>query len=609
MRRLRLFRVPTAGFNIFQKLLAAFLIAIIPILIVSALINRSGETAIYKEITNSLKSNAHFYLSSFELEMERVIRMKQQYILDSEVQRLMMFHMFYADSEYVEAMQNIERRLQQLHDSSLFVEELKLHIPEIGMTIHNSRIDRVMPQEELDALEALYRSGKHIRPLNEDVLILGERYPTSNLGDLPATLWLEVILSRRNMEDSLREIVRYNDGEAMIVSRDGTWALGSLPRSAMSLGQPLTQWLDLSVGDANGSGIGRFTVDGDAYIYASETSELLDAALIVYVPESSFLGPTRWYERLYWILAVTSVVVVVAFSLWMFRLVHQPMVRLTAAFRRLEKGDFNIALQYGRKDEFHYLYQQFNKMSSRLQQLIKDVYEQELRFNRAELKQLQAQINPHFLYNIFFLLNRIVQLEDIDNAKKLTKYLGQYFRFITRNKDDENAIADELAHVDAYIGIQRLRFGSKLDARVEPLPAEAAKVRVPRLILQPIVENAFEYGLEDHLETGVLRLRSELADGALLVCVEDNGANLTDETLRSLSAMLEERKQDIETTGIVNVHRRLQLKFGPAYGIAVGRSELGGLRVALRVPAEEPTEGQQESSGGERGVSTVDRGQ
>ncbi|HZG57820.1 sensor histidine kinase [Paenibacillus sp.] len=602
-------RVATSGFNIFQRLVAAFFIAIIPILIVSTLINRSGETAITEEITNSLRSNAHFYLSSFELEMERVIRMKQQYILDSEVQRLMMFHMFYSDSEYVEALQNIERRLQQLHDSSLFVQELKLHIPEIGMTIHNSRIDREMPQAELDALETLYRSGKHIYPLDAETLILGERYPKSNLGDLPATLWLEVVLSRKNMEDSLREIVRYNDGEAMIVSRQGTWALGSLPQSAMAPLRPISEWLDLSGGEEAESGIGRFVVDDVPYIFAYETSALLDASLIVYVPENSFLGPTRWYEQLYWILAGTSIVVVVAFSLWIYRLVHQPMYRLTAAFRRLEKGDFNIALEYGRKDEFHYLYQQFNKMSARLQQLIKDVYEQELRFNRAELKQLQAQINPHFLYNIFFLLNRIIQLEDVDNAKKLTKYLGQYFRFITRNKDDENAAADELAHVEAYIGIQKLRFGSKLDARVEPMPAEAADVRLPRLVLQPIVENAFEYGLEDHLDTGTLRVGAAVEDGTLVLVVEDNGRSLTADKLEALAAMLREPKKNIETTGIVNVHRRLQLKFGPAYGLTVGRSELGGLRVTLRAPMDDAAgERQQEETGGEAHVSVIDRG-
>ncbi|QJD86335.1 sensor histidine kinase [Cohnella herbarum] len=583
MRWLPFKRVPTSGFNIFQKLLVSFLLAILPILLVSMLINRSGESSVSKEITNSLKSNARFYLSSFELEMERVIRMKQQYILDNEVQDLMMFHMIYSDADFVYSIQDIERRLQQFQASSLFVQELKLYIPDLGTTIHNHIVNKELPAEEVRALERLYESGKRIYPLG-DRLILGERYPKPGPNEMSAKLWLEVVLSRANMERSLREVATYNGGESLIVDHSGAWSLGSLPRQDMPLHELLSM---LQLGkDAKEPqrGIGRFMIGDKPYIYAYESSELLDASLVVYVPENSFLGPIKWYKQLYLLLAVTSLLVMVIFSTWIYKLVHQPMYRLTGAFRRLEKGDFNALLTYDRKDEFNYLYQQFNKMSGRLQQLIKDVFEQELRLNRAELKQLQAQINPHFLYNILFLLNRIIQLDDMDNAKKLTQHLGQFFRFITRNKEDEVRLSEEMAHIEAYIGIQKLRFGSKLSVALHPLPAEVESLEVPRLILQPIVENAFEYGLEDHLNIGVLKIDSELDEGHLLIHIRDNGNGLTDERLAELDAMMTETKRDIETTGMVNIHRRLQLKFGESSGLSVGRSELGGLQVTIRLP-------------------------
>jgi two-component system sensor histidine kinase YesM len=386
------------------------------------------------------------------------------------------------------------------------------------------------------------------------------------------------------MERSLREVATYNGGESLIVDHSGAWSLGSLPQNDMPLNELLSM---LQLGkDTNEPqrGIGRFMIGDKPYIYAYESSKLLDASLVVYVPENSFLGPIKWYKQLYWLLAVTSLLVMVIFSTWIYKLVHQPMYRLTGAFRRLEKGDFNALLTYDRKDEFNYLYQQFNKMSGRLQQLIKDVFEQELRLNRAELKQLQAQINPHFLYNILFLLNRIIQLDDMDNAKKLTQHLGQFFRFITRNKEDEVRLSEEMAHIEAYIGIQKLRFGSKLSVELHPLPAEVESLEVPRLILQPIVENAFEYGLEDHLHTGILKIDSELDEGHLLIHIRDNGNGLTDERLAELGAMMTETKRDIETTGMVNIHRRLQLKFGDSSGLSVRRSELGGLHVTMRLP-------------------------
>lgn len=602
MRWLPFKRLPTSGFNIFQKLLVAFLLAIIPILLISMLINRSGESSVSKEITNSLKSNARFYLSSFELEMERVIRMKQQYILDNDVQDLMMFHMIYSDADIVYAIQDIKRRLQQFQDSSLFVHELKLYMPELNTTIHNRLIDKELPELDLQALEKLYESDKRIYPLG-DHLILGERYPQRGPNELPAKLWLEVVLSKANMESSLREISTYNGGESLIVDHDGTWSLGSLPQKDMPLGELLHL---IPVGGERKDpqrGFGRFTIGDKPYIYAYESSKLLDASLVVYVPENSFLGPIKWYKQLYWLLAVTSLLVMIFFSTWIYKLVHQPMYRLTGAFRRLEKGDFDSQLTDDRKDEFNYLYQQFNKMSGRLQQLIKDVFEHELRLNRAELKQLQAQINPHFLYNIFFLLNRIIQLDDMDNAKKLTQHLGQFFRFITRNKEDEIQLGEEMAHIEAYTGIQKLRFGSKLSVEIETLPDGAGNLEVPRLILQPIVENAFEYGLEDHLDKGVLYIWPELEELHLTIHVEDNGENLSNEKLAELDLLIKDTKRDIETTGVVNIHRRLQLKFGDSSGLTVKRSSLGGLHVAIRLPLGTTLE----TLGGNLHVPTIDR--
>lgn len=587
MRLLPFKQVPTIGTNLFHKLAFVFLLAIIPILIVSTMINRSGESATYKEITGSLKSNAHFYLSSFELEMERVLRLKKETILDNEIQNLMLFHMISSDSDILASVQDIERRLQRFKDSSLFVDEVKLYMPELGLAISNDRVERTpIPDEERDALTQMQQSGEIFFPLGSR-LIVGEKYPNTILYGIPARLLLEVELSRTNMENTLRDIAQYNGGEALLIDRNGAWSLGSIPDGADAEPQQLVKSLVLSNEGKSSDPIGSFKIGKEEYIYAYETSDVLNATIVVYVPEKSLLGPIRWYKQLYWILAGTSVLVILFFSIWIYKQVHQPMYKLTGAFRRLEKGEFETYLTYGRKDEFHYLYTQFNKMSGRLQQLIKDVYEQELRFNRAELKQLQAQINPHFLYNIFFLLNRIIQFEDMENAKKLTKYLGQYFRFITRNKEDEVELQSEMEHINSYIGIQQLRFGKKLSVLLAPLPEITKPIKVPRLILQPIVENAFEYGLEDHMETGKLEIKVELDQNAVVIHVEDNGSALSESLLEQLGQLLSGDNKQMETTGMLNVHRRLQLKFGKPYGLTVGRSNLGGMHIRIRIPLDE----------------------
>ncbi|MEF2246264.1 MULTISPECIES: sensor histidine kinase [unclassified Paenibacillus] len=574
-------KMPTTGFNLFQKLVVIFLIMIIPAFIISALINRSGEAAVSGQITSSLKSNAHFYLSTFEREMERVIRMKQQYMLDSTVQNLMRYHMIYSDSDTIYAIQEIERRLQQFKESSLFVHQIKLMLPELNIVIQNDRVEQTIPLSEQKAVSELAVSGKHIESFQEE-LIMGDYYPRHDMQEGSAKMWMEIKLSQKNMEKSLREAVAYNGGEAIIADRNSAWMIGAFPQQEISNRQFIEQ-LNLDDNSQSG-GIGRFYIGQEAYVYAFEASSLLDAVFMVYMPEDSFLGPIKKHKQIYAALAATSVLVIVLFAAWIYNIIHIPMLRLTSAFRRLESGSFQHKLESSGKDEFNYLYKQFNKMSERLETLINDVYEHELRLKRSELKQLQAQINPHFLYNIFFLLNRTIQLDDIEAAKRLTKYLGQFFRFITRNKEDEVRFKEEVEHIEAYIGIQGLRFGRKLDAQIGTLPPEAMQVQVPRLILQPLVENAFEYGLEDHLVQGVLRVSFVNGDDSFYVHIEDNGTELSDDKLMYLQQQLSQQDKDTETTGLLNIDKRIKLKFGGEYGISLKRSGLGGLHVILRLP-------------------------
>src|SRR5690606_11141886 len=115
--------------------------------------------------------------------------------------------------------QDIERRLQQFKDSSLFVQKIKLYIPELDITIHNDLVNKEMPENELDALIQQHNLQKTIYPIGDE-LILSERYPRLDVESSSAKLWLEVILSRKNMEDSLKKLVQYNGGEALIIDHE-----------------------------------------------------------------------------------------------------------------------------------------------------------------------------------------------------------------------------------------------------------------------------------------------------------------------------------------------------------------------------------------------------
>ena len=202
---------------------------------------------------------------------------------------------------------------------------------------------------------------------------------------------------------------------------------------------------------------------------------------------------------------------------------------------------------------------------------------------RAQLKQLQAQINPHFLYNSFFILSRRIRREDIDGAVELAQHLGDYFKYLSRDQSDDIPLSDEVAHARSYAAIQGTRFAGRMRIDFGPLPDAWRGRRVPRLILQPLLENAFKYGLENVSEEGLLRISFAQELGSLLITVEDNGDAQADPA--AMQRALEEAEPDV-VSGLSNIHRRLQIYFQGRGGLRIARSALGGISAAIVLPGD-----------------------
>jgi two-component system sensor histidine kinase YesM len=260
---------------------------------------------------------------------------------------------------------------------------------------------------------------------------------------------------------------------------------------------------------------------------------------------------------------------------------------ILVAFERLEKGDMSVRVQLKAAREFNDLMEGFNKMVERLGGLIDRVYKQEIYAQRVELKQLQSQINPHFLYNSYFMLHRMIKERDFENADALSSYLGKYFRYITKNDSDEVPLEVELEHSRSYVEIQVMRFSTRLSAEFGELPENLKNLEVPRLIIQPIFENSIEHGVKSTLKNGLIRLSISEVNDFLCVTIEDNGSNLGDDDIEKLHERLNDTRSMGEATGLVNVHRRIRLRFGDSSGVSVSRSDLGGLKVDIKINLKE----------------------
>jgi len=216
-----------------------------------------------------------------------------------------------------------------------------------------------------------------------------------------------------------------------------------------------------------------------------------------------------------------------------------------------------------------------------LHDAVQTIYKQEVYAKQIELKQLQAQINPHFLYNTFFMLERLINDEEYEASKATCGYLGEYFRYITYTDSPMVPLKDEYAHAMNYLRLQEMRYEGRLLPEVDALPEELAQSPVPRLIFQPILENAFSHGFRQN--SGAMRLRIRIREDRGDVCVafENSASQPPEEALAlDLSSEVPER----ETTGLLNIHKRIRLVFGEGYGVLLSQSELGGLKVTVRFP-------------------------
>ncbi|MHA2855086.1 sensor histidine kinase [Paenibacillus sp. HGF5] len=586
--------------SIYPKIVAGFLLAIMPVYAAALYMNESGLASVEQEITQSLNARTNFFMRTLEQELRSTVLLMNDLSQDSDLQKLSTIAPAMSRSEYFQAINRLQGKMRLLQSSNQYVQEAKTYIPLIEKTIEQVSYEGAMPPEQMKALE---EHPDRVIFEWKNKLLLGMVYPERLRNGNPPNFAIAAELSVPKMQTALLQLAT-GDGGAVLIGVDNSWVLTQ--EDGGGIGPRLAERIDLeALTSTEFSKLPYNTkvkADGANYWVSVERSAFLNADLVVYVPEAEFLGPLGKYRMIFFGLSGFSLLVVILFSGWIYSRIHQPLQRMVRAFRNIDFDSPRVELRHKHHDEFHYLYEQFNHMVKRLQVLIHEVFEQKIRSQRSELKQLQSQINPHFLYNSFFTLHQMGEMQDYENIVRFTRHLGEYFRFITRNAADEVSLKAEVGHAKAYVDIQSIRFHNRISAYWDDIPGDWERQDVPLLILQPLIENAYEHGLEEKEADGQIRVAMAAERHVLHIIVEDNGETLTDEKLRNLQSMTANSDVKGEITGLSNVHRRLRLKFGPAGGLTFSRSRLGGLRIDMTLPKQERSEMDEEQ------VQNTDRG-
>jgi two-component system sensor histidine kinase YesM len=274
---------------------------------------------------------------------------------------------------------------------------------------------------------------------------------------------------------------------------------------------------------------------------------------------------------------------------WLFL---KPLKRILKSMREVQAGDFSQQVEVTLRDEIGQLGKGYNIMITKIKELIQDVYESELSKKEAELRLMQSQINPHFLYNT---LNSIAWMSYSEGAEKtadMIQKLSVFFRYNLSQGADVITLEKELTIVENYLYLSNIRFGDKLTYSVE-VDEHLSELRIPKLILQPLVENAVVHGIEQIEEQGFVHVSVRDIEGSLHIEVTDNGIGIVPETLDQLREALRSEKRVVssdETGGfaLLNVRDRLFNHFGDRVTIEITSKPSVGTTVKLIIRLSEP---------------------
>ncbi|UOQ86940.1 cache domain-containing sensor histidine kinase [Gracilibacillus salinarum] len=266
----------------------------------------------------------------------------------------------------------------------------------------------------------------------------------------------------------------------------------------------------------------------------------------------------------------------------------KPLILLRKKMERVESGDLADRMDLTNNEELNVLIRVYNSMLDSINKLITEVYQSSIAEKNAKISALQSQINPHFLYNTLNVMKSSSRVKGVEEVAVLAESLADLFKYTAVGLNRKVMVAEEIEHIHNYMRIQQYRFVGRFDKEIS-VSEEAKHARIPKLLVQPIVENAVIHGLKHTKKNGIIRVRIDKEAEFLHIEVTDNGQGMDAETLTTLSERIRNNKVDSDETsvGLINVAQRIRLLYGYRYRLEMESEKDRGTRMVMKIPFEE----------------------
>ena len=346
-------------------------------------------------------------------------------------------------------------------------------------------------------------------------------------------------------------------------------------------------------------------IDGKSYNCVYQTSSDTGFTLVGMIPTSFLQKTARELEKTTIILILVSICMCILLARIMARGIAGPIVRTSNAMKQFAGGDFTVRLPEGRTDEIGAMNSVFNQTIEKIEKLLKQVVEMEMVNKDIEFQALQAQINPHFLYNVLDTINWMARKKGEDKICRMVTAISNLMRASISNKRSMVRVREEIKYIQDYLYIQETRYGDKFTSYIE-VDEKLYELEIPKMTIQTLVENAVVHGVENATWDCFLYISGEIKDKMAVFKVKDDGVGISKEKLEQLSQN-EERVEEPEhkgerthtNLGIYAVRKRLEYVYHGKAKMTI-TSEKGTL-VVLEIPLEEEESEEDGTSGNDIG--------
>jgi len=560
----------SVGLSISIRMLLIFFTCLLPIQVFSLIMNDRSKNTVIENINESLQAKITFtntmlqdiiynvlYQSVSVVDSESLVR----YAALSQVQTLV-------DFELSMLRNQVQRQAHQIHTINPLIEKVFIYLPRTGELIDTpSEYGTPLSREDMLAMHTAF-DERYLKPpivVRENTLyLISWSYDfLHSMEESQPSILVSVAISSREILKRISTLSDYNDG--FFVLRRGEFFQSTHPGIN-------------SVYDFN-------AFDTSDYSCFTSSLDAFEIDIEYLLPNAHITGATHYYRIMQWFIWGVTIFLFVLFTISLYRILYKPFDILNHALAAIVNGDFHLQDNLSSKGLFAPLYSQLNIVLNQLNVAIQQVVDNKLAAREAIMRQLHSKMNPHFMYNSLFTIACLCRDGDNEQAALMVERLSGLLRFIAKSEQEYCTLETELRYAEYYLDIQQVRFGNRVSIEIAEVPEKFRSNLVPRLILQPLLENIYIHGISDSLDNAIIRMDFKEvnrahgpADNYLAIIVENSGT-ITDEMLEELRSQFSKRQE--MDGALVNVNTRLKLFFGYMEDVCLDRSSLGGLMVTM----------------------------